>query len=132
MNLSLRFLLFVSILTFFAQASLFDWWNGYMPGPLMETLEDRPALLEINDDVLLEICDAVKATALDGHGQTSSDQKSFKSLSQTNRYLREVMTPDLFKSVRIGIDWDWDKALDAVKSIEKCEAVKDHTERFFR
>ena len=99
----------------------------------METLEDNPALLRVNDDVLLEICDAVKeASRHEGNGTMQADVQTFKSLAQTNGHTRELIAPELFKSVRIGIDWDWNKALSAVESLEKCAAIQDHTKQFSR
>ena len=94
----------------------------------METSNSRPSLLMMNDDVLLEICKAVKYMALEHQTTVLDDRNSFKLLSRANRYMRELMAPELFKSVRLSAG-SWPQALGIVESMQKCQAVQNHTKR---
>ena len=88
----------------------------------------KSPFFHVNDDVLLEICKAVKGNNLDNRGRLVSGQTTLKALSQVNRYMRDLMAPDLFKCICINIS-SWHDAVTVLKSAEKCRAVQNHTRR---
>lgn len=53
-----------------------------------------------------------------------------KALSTTSRRMRHLAAPDVFRSIQIGKDWDWNKALRALDSIALCGTVRDRTKSF--
>lgn len=52
------------------------------------------------------------------------------ALSMTNRRLRHLAAPAIYKSIRIGKDEDWCDALRKIDSIAKCEVVRVHAKNF--
>lgn len=93
---------------------------------------NEPSLLNINNDVRLEILDAIGENVTSNEPRKRTDLRSLKALSQANRHMRVLLTPYVFKSVRFGRYWDWERVLESLISVERCEGVKTITESFFR
>ncbi|KAL8785819.1 MAG: hypothetical protein Q9213_003126 [Squamulea squamosa] len=91
-----------------------------------ENLEGSPSLNNLNDDVLFEICASVKQLDASQHPTSSSHQQllsPLKALSATNKHMRNLAARAIFQGIKIGPEWDWERALRALDSIAQCEAV---------
>ncbi|KAI4241543.1 MAG: hypothetical protein L6R40_004523 [Gallowayella cf. fulva] len=107
-----------------------------------DTNDVLPSLDNLNDDVLLEICAAVKqsSNAVERQERFYANQNSqslllqgpLKALSSTNKHMRHLAAPKIFQgiSIIIGPDGDWANALRALESVARCEAVQFYAKRF--
>lgn len=86
------------------------------------------SLLDLNDDVLLEICKAVKYNG----GSWDRDVKSLKALSQTNRYMRHFLLADIFQGVCIRSGEVWQRFIKEMELSEAIANVKMYIQRFSR
>ena len=78
---------------------------------------NAPALLDLDNDCLWEICKAVAFQNL----TQDRDMESLKALSQTNRYMRQFLMPVLFAGVRIQ---SYQRLLHALKSLKRNGEMK--------
>ncbi|KAL9602409.1 MAG: hypothetical protein Q9219_001832 [cf. Caloplaca sp. 3 TL-2023] len=82
-------------------------------------IKNNISLNHLNDDVLLEICAALKHS-----------WASLQAFAATNKRVRLLAAPTLFKSITIGRDWDWLKALRSLDSLALTEAAGYHAKQF--
>lgn len=83
-------------------------------------------LLSLTDELLIEICSFV---LLDSTGRRDLD--SLKALSQTNKYMRQFLVPDIFKTIVIRRT---ESPQDLLRALEDFEAspVQGHVKKIFR
>ena len=93
--------------------------------------EHKCHFMNISDDVLLEICDAVKADGTpDRKGRPTVDMDSIKALSQCNRKLRATLVPTIFRSIKIDRVGTETNAVSTFNAMEQSENVAEYTENF--
>lgn len=82
-------------------------------------------LQNLTDELLLGICDAVL-----GKDAREKDLKSLKALSQTNKYMRRFLVPEIFKSVGIKPHASFCGLLQTVQHL-KASAIPVNVETCF-
>lgn len=98
--------------------------------PLTLTAGHLAPLLRLSDDILLDICNAVKVGKPVGDGTNDSDMTSLKALSQCNRRFRRFLLPEVLRSVSIYHPGSWNNANEQLQGLLSCEYVKHRTRRF--
>ncbi|KAL8771538.1 MAG: hypothetical protein Q9209_002980 [Squamulea sp. 1 TL-2023] len=98
-----------------------------------EILGGSPSLDNLNDDILFEICASVKQLYA-GQNHTSYAHQQLlsplKALSTTNKRMRNVAARAIFQGIKVGPNWNWERALRALDSITRCEAVSLYAKCF--
>ncbi|KAL8687075.1 MAG: hypothetical protein Q9224_005259 [Gallowayella concinna] len=96
-------------------------------------MKELPSLNNLNNDILFEICDWVKLHHASQDSPSSAHQQllsPLKAFASTNKHMRNVAARDIFQGIKIGQDWNWDRALSALDSIAQCEAVRLYAKFF--
>lgn len=92
----------------------------------MDVALSSSPLLQCNYDILFAICKEVWNLPR-GHRNQEHNPQAF---AQTCHRIRHFMAPDLYKTIHVGPEWDWDRALSALESVQKCKSVKQYTRTF--
>lgn len=88
-------------------------------------------LLQVGEEVLLEICDAVRAP-ISSREQTKTgrDLDSLKAFSRCNRRLRGILADDVLRNIAMPKARDWAHAAEHLESIARNDDVPRYTKRF--
>lgn len=100
---------------------------------LVETLRNRPSFKSLKYGLLLEICAAINGTFNGSTPYLVATEQPLVSLqpsSRPNQRLDHVITPEIFKSIKVGKDWNWVQALRALHALSLCEALVQQTREF--
>lgn len=95
----------------------------------MSTSQQSSPLLQLGDDVLLEIRDAVKAPTAPKQTKTGRDLRSLRAFSQCNRRLRRILAPDVLSSIAIPQARDWTHAAEHLAAIAQSDDAPHSTRR---
>ena len=88
----------------------------------------RLSLLNLNLDVLHEIIDAVIDAKADARGKLTRDKSSLQALAQANKFVRNLLLPELFKNVRVR--GDWQRSLETMLAMNRCSHIMDNVQGF--
>lgn len=92
-----------------------------------------PSLLSLPDDMLLlildVICDGSRRDNENLHWHTRpTTYQSFVDLSMTNKHMRALASPKLFRTISMGRSWSPERVYAALASIQNCEAVVKYSQ----
>lgn len=134
-TLSRLFLLVMPLLP-----ATFSLYTRDTPASLAETLLISSSFDGSADEVLYEICAAAKelsSTSMASENHLVDQSSTYKTTyplslfaSLSDRDMRYTAVPDLFRSIRIGREWDYVKALRALDLVAMCDAVNRYTRSF--
>ncbi|GIZ41447.1 hypothetical protein CKM354_000475000 [Cercospora kikuchii] len=101
--------------------------------------KDKPkkALLDLNDDCLFEICRALRApdlVPLQQGGIVVNDTQAnpitaLKCFSGTCKRMRHIASPLIFRGIRIGHSWDWEKVGQVLVEIFESSLAEKYARR---
>ncbi|PPJ50319.1 hypothetical protein CBER1_06442 [Cercospora berteroae] len=110
-----------------------------MPAETRDMAADKPkkALLDLNDDCLFEICRALRApdlVPLQQGGILVNDKQAnpitaLKCFSGTCKRMRHIASPLIFKGIRIGHSWDWEKVGQVMVEIFESSSAEKYARR---
>lgn len=59
---------------------------------------------------------------------THGDLNGFLATNLETSYISALFAPNMFRNLKVGMKWDWNKALRALDSLTLCPAISEYAE----